>query len=68
MVNEKFCSLNSEELEDINGGGFWIAVGLGALSCFVYEVANEKVKRDTGKTIIQHGADAINGAIDSFKK
>lgn len=38
---EKFKELSLEELQEVDGGGFWAGVAVSMASVFLYEIVND---------------------------
>ncbi len=65
-----FEELNDEQLCNTEGGAVWLAaagiIAAAAASCFIYEVANEKCKRDTGYSIGENIANTAGSALETI--
>ncbi|CAM3712987.1 hypothetical protein [Marinicrinis lubricantis] len=63
---EQFQSLETNEMQDINGGiGFLAGVGIGFVTTVVVAGVNEAVKDATGKDIFDHAVDGAEAAWDT---
>lgn len=65
-----FTEISEQEESAINGGGIVLAVAgaiaAGAAAYFAYEIADEGVKRSTGKSIGQHISNAVGNAAQAI--
>jgi bacteriocin-like protein len=54
---EKFEELSFEELQEVEGGGFWVGILGGMVGVFLYEVVNDW----------KNNVEAFNEGYESFK-
>jgi len=41
LENYGVLEMNSQEIKETDGGGFWAAIAVGAIGSFLYEVVND---------------------------